>query len=432
MHAHKRIFIFSNLTILLLLMTACQQPGGESDVALDIAIAVSMTQTAAAQDVQQPVVEPTSTPTEITIEMQPLNPDECIRLAGTLEQNLGISGQLLETNFEDHINQKTGVGCQAIFTTTGLEVENIGVLEIPAKAALENLGWQEDPQYAGGGAGGLVYGYRKDNGLCHMLISTEPSDQALCSADEPISTCWERLTPEQKVFTVDLNCAHGDLPEFVLPIQVIESELQRIEFGAGEFSKEISQRLTPGGIDHFVISAGAEQEFDTTIYPPGVATVTVYGADGIVLKSDLNNVSSWSGVFPSTQDYFIDITSIVQIETEYTFSIGIPPLTPIATTGQIAGSIVYLSETNPPLHVVAYNLESSLWYFLKTGENTFYYEIPGLPPGTYHIVAYSQENMASGHLTPITVVAGTTTENINFMEWLAADSAPFAPDPIGW
>lgn len=220
-----------------------------------------------------------------------------------------------------------------------------------------------------------------------------------------------------------------EIPESVIPI---ESELQRVQFEQGEYSKEITSNLLPGAIDHYVLTAGAEQKFETNIYPPGVATVVITGADGTVLKSDLNNVSNWTGVIPSTQDYFIDVTSIVGIETKYSITISIPPLTPIATTGQISGSISYAGETNPALHIVAYNLESNLWYFLKTSENSFFYEIGSLPPGTYNLVAYSQENLASGHLSPIIVNAGESTENINFTTWVETGSSAFPPDPVNW
>jgi hypothetical protein len=349
-----------------------------------------------------------------------------------LGQNLGLQGQVSEISFQDPISQKTGLGCRVLFQATGQDVDNFGVLEIPAKVALENIGWQEDPQYAAGGAGGVVYGYRKGNGLCQMVLSAEPNDVALCSDDEPISVCWERLSPDQKVFNVDLTCAQGDLPEFVPPDQTVESELRRIEFGVGEFSQEITHIITPGSVDHYILSAGAGQQLETNFYPPGVATVVIYGHDGSVLKSDLDNATTWAGELPSTQDYFIDIRSTVGIDTEYTFTISIPPLTPIATKGQISGSITYPGDIHPELNIVAYNLDSNLWYFIKSGVNQTFYEFPGLPPGKYNIVAYSQENMASGHLTAITVTIGETTQNINFSDWYEISSTGFPPDPVGW
>jgi len=428
MNTYKNVSV---LIVLISLITACR-PNQEDDIAVEIALAVALTQTAVAQEVQQPLVEPTATPTEVVYDLMPLNADECGQLSDTLGQNLGLQGQVAEVDFEDPISQKTGKACQVLFTVTGQEIDNLGVLEIPAKVAMENDGWQEDPQYAAGGAGGVVYGYRKGNAVCRLTLSAEPSDMTLCSSDEPISTCWERLAPEQKVFKVDLICSQGDLPEFAPQVQVIESEMRRIEFGVGEFSQEITQTITPGGVDQFVLNAGAGQRIETTFYPPGVATVVIYGQDGTVLKSDLDNTTTWSGELPSTQDYFIDIRSTVGIETEYTLTISIPPLTPIATTGKIAGSIIYPGDSHPALNIVAYNVESNLWYYIKTGENQGYYEFPGLPPGIYTIAAYSQENMVSGYLTPITVSVGETTQNIDFTSWSASDSSSFPSDPVGW
>jgi hypothetical protein len=430
MSIHKKTIAFAIVFVLLLFTAACQI-GGESDSDTEIAVAVALTQTAAAQ-AQPPIEEPTVASAENPLDLQPLNPEDCNNLANAMGQNLGIQGQLSEVPFEDPITQKSGMGCKIIFTTTGQEIDNIGVLSVPAEVTMENLGWQEDGQYAAAGAGGVAYGYRKANGLCRLVMAAAPSDMALCSDDEPISMCWERLSPEQKMFTVELNCVQGDLPEFVPQIQPVEAALNRIEFGVGETSTDVNGVLAPGGIDHYVLGAGAGQDFIMNFYPPGVATIVIYGADGEVLKSDLNNVNDWSGMIPISQDYFIDITSVVDIETEYTLSISIPPLTPIATTGKISGSITYPDENIPTLHIVAYNVESNLWYYQLTFENSSFYEITGLPPGTYNLVAYSQENLASGHLTPIIVNAGETTENINLTEWLDAGSAPFPPDPVGW
>lgn len=241
----------------------------------------------------------------------------------------------------------------------------------------------------------------------------------------------ETPTPEslENDLKSEQNGGSDETPGSIFPV---ESAVQRIQFDPGKFSLEITNQIAPGGLDHYVLNIGAEQQIETTIYPPGVVTVVISGEDGTTLKSELDNLSTWAGTIPTTQDYFIDITSVVGIETRYTLTITIPPLTPIATTGQISGSISYGGEANPPLHIVAYNLESNLWYFLKTSENTFFFEIGGLPPGTYNLVAYSQENMASGHLAPITVNAGETTKNINFTDWVDADSAAFPPDPVRW
>jgi hypothetical protein len=62
-------------------------------------------------------------------------------------------------------------------------------------------------QCAGGGPGGVLAGYRQDTGLCLLQVSSGPAEEGLCTEDEPFAVCWERLTPEQRAFTITLNCA---------------------------------------------------------------------------------------------------------------------------------------------------------------------------------------------------------------------------------
>ncbi len=266
-----------------------------------------------------------------------------------------------------------------------------------------------------------------------IAVSVAMTQTAASLGIEPTSTVVPTQTPAPANSNIASQPPDTDdgteTPENII---LIESELQRVEFGPGEFSMVISKQIFPDEIDHYILAIGTEQQIVTNVYPPGVVSVVIFGADGTVLKSDLDNLTNWSGTIPSAQDYIIDITSVVDIETKYRLTITIPPLTPIVTTGQISGSIFYSGGTNPALHIVAYNLETNLWYFLKTGENASSYEIGGLPPGTYNLVAYSKENMASGHLNPITVSAGEATGNINFTNWVEVDASGFPPDPLNW
>ena len=44
-----------------------------------------------------------------------------------------------------------------------------------------------------------------DDGLCLLLVGWEPSEDADCPGDQPIGLC--ELLPEQKRYTIVLNCA---------------------------------------------------------------------------------------------------------------------------------------------------------------------------------------------------------------------------------
>jgi hypothetical protein len=229
--------------------------------------------------------------------------------------------------FEDHITQQMGTGCQMTFTANGQMFENIGAIDGPARAALESLGWQVDERYGGAGAGGLLYGFRKDDKLCRLVIGSRPSDEDLCADDEPFFTCWERLTPEQRIFEVIVNCVRGDFseePEATL----LETEPTRIQFEPGTISGQVQGSLAAGERDQYVLTAMAGQEMTVrlTDASAGVSVVlSIWGADGIVLVSNHPAATSWRGELPATQDYYIEVQSVAQNPVDYTLEVIIPP-----------------------------------------------------------------------------------------------------------
>lgn len=60
-------------------------------------------------------------------------------------------------------------------------------------------------------------------------------------------------------------------------------------------------------------------------------------------------------------------------------------------TGSISGKLGFPSEYIPPLRVVAFDVESQSYYYVDTLRNQAQYQITGLPPGTYHVVAYVRD-----------------------------------------
>jgi hypothetical protein len=141
-------------------------------------------------------------------DFQPLSPDVCSDLADAMAQTLGVAVTTAEVAFQDYVDGKTGTGCQATATWTGLDFENVGELFFGALTEmLQARGWLEDINYAGGGPGGMLAGYRQAEGLCLLAASSGPSEDSLCAQDEPFVACWERLAPEQQIYIVTLNCA---------------------------------------------------------------------------------------------------------------------------------------------------------------------------------------------------------------------------------
>lgn len=103
-------------------------------------------------------------------------------------------------------------------------------------------------------------------------------------------------------------------------------------------------------------------------------------------------------------------------------------------TGNITGELSYFGGSAPGLRVVAYNLDTSYWYWVSTLPEQTSFIIAELPAGAYHLVAYDAEGSAGGHadadhsLIPITVKAGETTSGADIADW-NAPSGSFPEDP---
>jgi hypothetical protein len=112
-------------------------------------------------------------------------------------------------------------------------------------------------------------------------------------------------------------------------------------------------------------------------------------------------------------------------------------------TGTIQGSLSYPSETLPAQHVVAFQEGSDAWFDTTTAPGQSTYALSGLPPGTYHVVAYLAEAASpeeslslsgaytqavpcgltaacSDHsLVPVTVRGGETVTGVDPTDWYA-------------
>jgi hypothetical protein len=69
---------------------------------------------------------------------------------------------------------------------------------------LKEQGYTHDPMLVVGSNIGTGKGYRRDGQICLATAVWHPSDPALCPDDREFSEC--QLEPEQKIFTVTLNC----------------------------------------------------------------------------------------------------------------------------------------------------------------------------------------------------------------------------------
>lgn len=106
-----------------------------------------------------------------------------------------------------------------------------------------------------------------------------------------------------------------------------------------------------------------------------------------------------------------------------------------ATTGGLSGRLSYPSSAIPAQLVVAFNINTSDYYWTQTAFNQSDYQLNGLPPGAYHIVAYALPDgklagrydqfylcgLAQGcdndNWVDVQVLAGVVTPNIDPGNW---------------
>ena len=109
-----------------------------------------------------------------------------------------------------------------------------------------------------------------------------------------------------------------------------EAQPQRIQFASGATSAQVKGTLPAEGMAQYVLAAQGGQTMTLKVTPGDQdnpqAILVIYGKDGTVLMSDHASAVTWSGSLPSTQDYLIDVRSVVQKSVDYTLDVEIPPL----------------------------------------------------------------------------------------------------------
>lgn len=120
-------------------------------------------------------------------------------------------------------------------------------------------------------------------------------------------------------------------------------------------------------------------------------------------------------------------------------------LTPTPEPGSISGTLSYPSQFIPPLRVVAFQVNGFNYRYVDTMQNQSAYQITGLKPGVYHVVAYVMDGTYAGGYTyavlcglsvdctdhaliDVEVKSGQDTPNVNPGDWYAPEGS-FPPMP---
>ncbi len=127
------------------------------------------------------------------------------------------------------------------------------------------------------------------------------------------------------------------------------------------------------------------------------------------------------------------------------------PSTSSPETGGIAGGLDYPAEGVPPLRIFVFDATNpAVFYSMETALHQRTYQIDNLPPGIYHVVAYTiggdgyPAGLSGGYtkaiacgltaecsdhsLIDVVVSAGTITSGVDIRDWYAPDGT-FPPEP---
>ncbi len=80
---------------------------------------------------------------------------------------------------------------------------------------------------------------------------------------------------------------------------------QRISFQPGAVSATVKGNASANHSQYYVLRARKNQAMQVKVTSPESVQLTIYGADGTVLKSGMGQGTSFSGDLPSTQDYVL-------------------------------------------------------------------------------------------------------------------------------
>jgi hypothetical protein len=289
-----------------------------------VATAVAATQSAE-EDLSQ--TEPEDTPEPVEIPEQAA----CEEMNALFGQYLGIQGEIEAASFSDAEIGLDGNGCGLYASARGNQVDRWWDRSTALIDAFSAAGWERDPDFSGAGAAGQMVVVRKSGTACMLVSEAGPAEPSLCSENESIVACLERLDPVDVLLEAYVGCT----PDSYVPSEqeaddggTDEEADIRINFEIGKISAFVSGKLEYSTSQRYVLWAMKDQEMvvNVTTAPPGGAIVVIYGADGTVLISDHATTPFWTGTLPSTQDYYIRVVGSPARAVSYYMQVIIPPV----------------------------------------------------------------------------------------------------------
>lgn len=146
---------------------------------------------------------------------------------------------------------------------------------------------------------------------------------------------WRRKLPRTQDYYVTLQAAGADVGYYSLRVTVYA----RIQFAKGATSATLSSPVQYGVpqdydlVGGYVLRALAGQRMRVNLSSPhGTVLLGIVGADGVPLKRYEVGDSTWDGILPTTQDYFLRAFGAGGPDSRFTLSVWISPLGQAAPT----------------------------------------------------------------------------------------------------
>lgn len=154
------------------------------------------------------------------------------------------------------------------------------------------------------------------------------------------ATTWSGKLPSTQDYTVEIRSTGATAVNYALQVTIPplattgpQSTPRRITFQPGATTATMQGSTATSGMDRFVLRVLSGQTMTVNITSAqNNVILIIYGADGNVLISDHAGATTWTGVIPTTQDYFIDTRSVGSNVVPFTLKVTIPPLTSVPAT----------------------------------------------------------------------------------------------------
>ena len=154
------------------------------------------------------------------------------------------------------------------------------------------------------------------------------ADGDVLLSDHAEASSFERVLPATQDYYVMVKGRPDENTSYTLTVTIpaTSTGMQRIEFASGSSSATVTGQLNASGSQQYVLRASAGQTLNVnTTFAEGMSILAVWGANGDVLLSDHAESSTFQGVLPATQDYYILLKGRPDGSTSYTMTVTIPP-----------------------------------------------------------------------------------------------------------